>query len=149
MEWMLAQRLFANTNTNTNTSGKNTGDCARDLYEVNVCATAVQKSKHLSNKIATAPRSSSACNCGFIKRAQFNQTSSMAPSRPIYPPQPTAHMWPSLYYAQTCSFMLVYIYEYYYCYFILVGQSLCHALTCIRLLKIVLLLIFISGAGWL
>ena len=107
MEWMLAQRLFANTNTNTNTNGKNTGDCARDLYGVNVCATAVQKSKHLSNKIATAPRSSSACNCGFIKRAQFNQTSSMAPSRPIYPPQPTAHMWPSLYYAQTCSFMLV------------------------------------------
>ena len=45
------------------------------------------------------------------------------------------------------STMLVYIYEYYYCYFILVGQSLCHALTCIRLLKIVLLLIFISGAG--
>ena len=32
--------------------------------------------------------------------------------------------------------MLVYIFEYHYCYFILVGQSLCHALKCIRLLTI-------------
>ena len=60
-----------------------TGDCASDLYGVNVCAAAVQKSKHLSNKIATAPRSSIAINCGFIKRAQFNQTSRMAPSHPV------------------------------------------------------------------
>ena len=48
---MLAQRLFANTNKNTNTNKitkanqKNTGDCASDLYGVNVCATAVQKNQ--------------------------------------------------------------------------------------------------------